>query len=271
MGTKKKKRKKRKAVGAKKAKSEKSKNKLRAFKTFTANMETVANRHNYSPCDHPGEVCSTQTEGCNCINAENFCDKFCYCSKDCKNRFPGCQCKSNCNSKHCPCYIAGRECDPDLCGKCNAGDFDYIPHPETSKCKNIAMQRKLGKKLLISKSDIENAGWGCFIGESAKKDEFIAEYVGEIITLEESERRGEIYDFKKSTYMFTLNNEYLVDAARFGGKIRFANHSDTPNCNVHIKRVLGDYKVGLYAAKDIKEGEELFFKYGEKFLGHDLV
>ena len=32
---------------------------------------------------------------------------------------------------------------------------------------------------------------------------------------EESESRGRVYDKAKSSYMFNLNEEYIVDAARY--------------------------------------------------------
>eukprot|EP00357_Protocruzia_adherens_P009529 CAMPEP_0115041968 /NCGR_PEP_ID=MMETSP0216-20121206/45988_1 /TAXON_ID=223996 /ORGANISM="Protocruzia adherens, Strain Boccale" /LENGTH=81 /DNA_ID=CAMNT_0002423997 /DNA_START=409 /DNA_END=651 /DNA_ORIENTATION=+ len=79
-------------------------------------------------------------------------------------------------------------------------------------------------------------------------------YVGDLITHEEAFRRSIWYDLEDCTYLFHLNDTFVVDAKRKGNKIRFANHSKKrANASAMIKFLNGDYHIGIYADRAIKK------------------
>ena len=209
--------------------------------------------HNYSPCYHPGKPCNEVD--CICLMNKNFCEKFCHCSPDCKYRFLGCSCTTVCKNKMCRCFFAVRECDPDLCTKCCSNEFDT----QKIRCTNVSIQKKIRKRLRLSRST--KTGWGIFAKDPIKMNEFISEYCGEIISHEEANKRLKTYLVEGNSFMFDLNKDCVIDATSRGNKVRFLNHSYDPNCYAKIMMVNGDQKIGIYAKKEIKKGEELFMNF----------
>ena len=62
------------------------------------------------------------------------------------------------------------------------------------------------------------------------RNQFVTEYVGELITNEVAEERGQIYDDVGQTYLFDLDYNdgdclYTIDAKNYGNISHFINHS----------------------------------------------
>ncbi|KAG5979247.1 hypothetical protein E4U55_005388 [Claviceps digitariae] len=244
-------------------------------------------RENLEPCSHDGP-CAPRV--CSCVDAGVLCEKFCRCTvEECAYKFTGCACHSqgqtcqqNRKDRPCICVQLNRECDPQLCESCgvleradplNADDDDL----HATGCQNCDLQRGTGKSLLLGQSQLEGCGYGLFTAEPIAQDEFVTEYVGELITHDEGvrreARRGDVFDEESNvSYVFTLleNEGIWVDAAIYGNLSRYINHAsehDTRGCNVtpRILYVNGEYRIKFTAMRDIQAGEELFFNYGENF------
>ncbi|TPX15524.1 uncharacterized protein E0L32_004504 [Thyridium curvatum] len=253
------------------------------------NTHEHAVREMRDPCFHDGPC--TVANGCQCVAAKVMCERFCRCTAEtCSHKFTGCACHSSgktCFAKQkegkpCICVQLNRECDPVLCKGCGARDRadpqnarDEVLH--STGCQNVALQRGLSKTVLIGKSQLEACGYGLFTAEDIAADEFVIEYVGELITHDEGvrreARRGDVFDEESnSSYLFTLLEQdgIWVDAAMYGNLSRYINHAgehDKRGCNItpKILYVNGEFRIRFTAIRDIKAGEELFFNYGENF------
>eukprot|EP00644_Phytophthora_capsici_P017769 jgi/Phyca11/129004/e_gw1.80.30.1 len=89
-----------------------------------------------------------------------------------------------------------------------------------------------------------------------EKDELVAQYVGEVLSLEIS----------KHTYGMAVSATEVIDARNVGGIARFANHSCAPNCLVERWEVAGETCCGLFAKQKISSGEEITIDYGNQFV-----
>ncbi|XP_068652593.1 histone-lysine N-methyltransferase ATXR7-like [Aristolochia californica] len=64
-----------------------------------------------------------------------------------------------------------------------------------------------------------------------------------------------------SSYLFRLDDGYVVGATKCGGIARFINHSCEPNCYTKVIAVEGQKKIFIYAKSQILAGEEITYNY----------
>ncbi|KHO00757.1 histone H3 lysine 36 (K36) methyltransferase [Metarhizium album ARSEF 1941] len=128
-------------------------------------------------------------------------------------------------------------------------------------CQNQRFQRKLWADVAVIKTD--KKGYGLRTDSPLQPNDFIYEYVGEVINEPTFRRRMLQYDNEgiKHFYFMSLSKSEFVDATRKGNLGRFCNHSCNPNCYVD-KWVVGDkLRMGIFALRKIQAGEELVFNY----------
>jgi SET domain-containing protein len=119
----------------------------------------------------------------------------------------------------------------------------------------------------VKKSQIPGAGKGLYTKVDFKKGERIIEYIGEIITEAELDRRAERDIFG---YAFYINKRRCIDAYYTPEALaRYANDAKgltrvkglKNNCCYSIWKNRG----WIEAERDIKAGEEIFVSYGAEY------
>jgi uncharacterized protein len=109
-------------------------------------------------------------------------------------------------------------------------------------------------------------GNGVFAVAPIKKGEEIIEYKGTLMTHAQADKMYGDGGETGHTFLFTLNDDYIIDANRKGNTARWINHSCNPNCEAFVEESeSGDPRkdrVIIEAKRNIKPGEELTYDYG---------
>jgi histone-lysine N-methyltransferase SUV39H len=186
--------------------------------------------------------------GCNC-------KKNCQYSNECCNELSGCETAYDANKNiilapRNPVYECNKKC------KC------------TVQCNNRVVQ--LGSEVEVCIYKTKEYGWGVKTRQTIQKGQFIASYVGEIITVEESEQRLE-NNFSSMDYMWNLdfndqkNYKYIIDGSHYANFTYFINHSCNANLDVYavwincLDRNLP--QLALFSNRTISAGEQLTTNY----------
>lgn len=109
-------------------------------------------------------------------------------------------------------------------------------------------------------------GKGVFAAVDLPAGATLMEYKGARIPRDEARRRDAALTASGHTYLFDINDDWVIDGSVGGNAARFINHGCDPNCEplIHVD-IGGDArrdKVRIHTLRAIRAGEELTFDYG---------
>ncbi|KAH9602392.1 hypothetical protein KSS87_016840 [Heliosperma pusillum] len=132
---------------------------------------------------------------------------------------------------------------------------------EGSEILKASQLKARKKRLRFQRSKIHD--WGLIALEPIEAEDFVIEYIGELIRPRISDIRESEYEKMGigSSYLFRLDDGYVVDATKRGGIARFINHSCEPNCYTKTVTVDGQKRIFIYAKRHIASGEEITYNY----------
>jgi SET domain-containing protein len=120
------------------------------------------------------------------------------------------------------------------------------------------------RKITTRRSAIH--GNGMFAVAPIDKGERLIQYKGKLRTHAQVDNAYGGDDENGHTFLFTLNDKYVIDANVGGNVARWINHSCEPNCEaVYDEADSGKPKedrILIEALRDIRPGEELTYNYG---------
>ncbi len=109
-------------------------------------------------------------------------------------------------------------------------------------------------------------GNGVFAAKDLPKGTSVIEYRGRRLTHAQANRMYANDADSGHTFLFTLNEKYLIDGGDGGNDARWINHGCAPNCQAWIvENKHGDRsrdRILIETRRAIRKGEELTYDYG---------
>ncbi|KAL7063372.1 hypothetical protein AAHC03_0180 [Spirometra sp. Aus1] len=194
---------------------------------------------------------------CNCSHAAN----------------PRCSVASRCNN-----VLNNCECSPQICS--------ILTRKPSTDCGN----RPFSTQPSLTVFRTANRGFGLKLLERVKKNAFVVEFIGEVISVLEANKRlsagiaayaslhgrssisasansipASSSENAPMTFLLRLTPDLVIDAQRVGNMARFVNHSCEPNLEAKCYNVNGRLRMGLFALSSLEEKEELTLDYRRSF------
>ncbi|XP_051907889.1 N-lysine methyltransferase KMT5A-A isoform X1 [Hippocampus zosterae] len=117
---------------------------------------------------------------------------------------------------------------------------------------------------------MEGKGRAVFAARRFRKGQYVVEYHGDLLEMADAKKREAEYAQNPETgcYMYYfqyLCKAYCVDATKETNRLgRLINHSKSGNLQTKLHDVDGAPHLILVASRDIDEGEELLYDYGDR-------
>lgn len=121
----------------------------------------------------------------------------------------------------------------------------------------------MSRRIVTRRSPIH--GNGVFAATDIPAGVRLVEYRGRVITQAQADRRYDGTSDSGHTFLFILNDDYVIDANFDGNAARWINHSCEPNCEAVIHEHDHDRRrdrVMIETIRPIKAGEEISYDYG---------
>uniref|UniRef100_A0A8C6TFC3 [histone H4]-lysine(20) N-methyltransferase n=1 Tax=Neogobius melanostomus TaxID=47308 RepID=A0A8C6TFC3_9GOBI len=157
---------------------------------------------------------------------------------------------------------------------------DYYPIRRSSRKSKTELkceQKKVIDDLItngieegMEVQQIEGKGRAVFATRSFQKGEYVVEYHGDLLQITDAKKREAEYAQNPATGCYMYYFQYLcktfcVDATRETGRMgRLINHSKNGNCQTKLHDINGVPHLILVASRNIEEGEELLYDYGDR-------
>ncbi|KAF4150455.1 SET domain-containing protein [Phytophthora infestans] len=130
--------------------------------------------------------------------------------------------------------------------------------PDVVAAKAVAIERCITSvRSKLALVDCGRKGVGLVAMEFFDADEYVGEYVGEVLTNTEATFQSRYYGRLAHYYMLRMSANQAIDATHFGGRMRFINHSCDPNCVFEKWNVCGQERCGVLLRAKCKEVRNL--------------
>jgi uncharacterized protein len=120
------------------------------------------------------------------------------------------------------------------------------------------------RRIIARRSPIH--GNGVFAAIDLPADTRLVEYKGKRVTHAQADRKYAGNSESGHTFLFTLNDRYIIDANVDGNMARWINHSCEPNCQAVLTDATDDnprnQRVYIETITEIPAGAELTYDYG---------